>query len=594
MRYTEEDDKRGKNIGYYEGVANSIWIKGVIHIRIDRKKALNLFEEGYELAEQIDYKIGMCRTQIGITSLYTDFGKIAQSDSILKRLLPIAENIKDDRILADIHYSLSRNGEREGRYLEAIDLLNKVIEFSIKNNDLLKLSQSYGGIAINYQRQGKLKEALEYNIKARQIFEQIGHKRGEISTLTNIGGILYAQKEYEAAIEILIQSYEIAKTQNNSSQTCAILLNISNIYQKQNNPEALACLKRAWSIVDGEDKSIQIAILQSLCTYHISQNSFDEANDYLNQAFALADTFSNKSKLPELWMVKGVYHNKRNQHASAIEYAQKALEEATKRNLNSIVQESMLTMVDSYSKMGNYKNALELYIRHKALNDSIFNESNIRKLTLLESSYEYDKQKREYELEHAKHEMKIKNQRHIIGGVTAIAVLIFVMLVMMYRSSKLKKRILRLQIKNINREIEMQQQEMAAAKLKVVQKAERETRCIKLLESMEEKEEDSLKENRRSLISDYKNQSDKSSWQEFETLFTKITPQFYDQLHQRFPTLTPNERKLCVFLKLNMSNKEIGNITFQSEEALKKARLRLRKKLNIERETNLNTFFQDL
>ena len=74
LRYAEEAYEWAKKIGYDEGIANSLWIKGVIHIRIDRKKALNLFEEGYELAEQSDYKIGMCRTQIGITSLYTDFG----------------------------------------------------------------------------------------------------------------------------------------------------------------------------------------------------------------------------------------------------------------------------------------------------------------------------------------------------------------------------------------------------------------------------------------------------------------------------------------------------------------------------------------
>ena len=58
--------------------------------------------------------------------------------------------------------------------------------------------------------------------------------------------------------------------------------------------------------------------------------------------------------------------------------------------------------------------------------------------------------------------------------------------------------------------------------------------------------------------------------------------------------LTVNERKICVFLRLNMGNKDIAQITFQSEEALKKAPLRLRKKLGIERTDNLATFIQNL
>ena len=43
-----------------------------------------------------------------------------------------------------------------------------------------------------------------------------------------------------------------------------------------------------------------------------------------------------------------------------------------------------------------------------------------------------------------------------------------------------------------------------------------------------------------------------------------------------------------------MSNKDIAQITFQSDDALKKARLRLRQKLEISRKTNLVTFLQNI
>jgi DNA-binding CsgD family transcriptional regulator len=77
-------------------------------------------------------------------------------------------------------------------------------------------------------------------------------------------------------------------------------------------------------------------------------------------------------------------------------------------------------------------------------------------------------------------------------------------------------------------------------------------------------------------------------------LFGKVHRSFYEKLNEQYPNLTANERKICAFLKLNMSNKDIANITFQSDDALKKARLRLRQKLGIDRETNLAVFLQNI
>jgi DNA-binding CsgD family transcriptional regulator len=74
----------------------------------------------------------------------------------------------------------------------------------------------------------------------------------------------------------------------------------------------------------------------------------------------------------------------------------------------------------------------------------------------------------------------------------------------------------------------------------------------------------------------------------------RVHTNFHKQLSEQYPELTPNERKLCALLKLNMSNKQIAQITFQSEEALKKARLRLKKKLNLDKETSLLAFIQGL
>ena len=56
---------------------------------------------------------------------------------------------------------------------------------------------------------------------------------------------------------------------------------------------------------------------------------------------------------------------------------------------------------------------------------------------------------------------------------------------------------------------------------------------------------------------------------------------FYSRLLKDFPNLTLNERRLCAFLKMNMTTKDIAEITRQSISGINKARTRLRNKLGI-------------
>ena len=175
-----------------------------------------------------------------------------------------------------------------------------------------------------------------------------------------------------------------------------------------------------------------------------------------------------------------------------------------------------------------------------------------------------------------------------------MTIFIALSLIFVFINARLKKRLLRLEINNANKTIQTNNKEMAAATLKLLQNSEKDNHCLKLLEEIESKVNNENKDMVKNLMSHYRKKSDDSNWAEFDTLFKKVSPKFYDKLNDLYPNLTPNERKLCVFLKLNMTNKDITKITFQSEEALKKARLRLRKKLNLERDINLSSFMQTL
>ena len=78
----------------------------------------------------------------------------------------------------------------------------------------------------------------------------------------------------------------------------------------------------------------------------------------------------------------------------------------------------------------------------------------------------------------------------------------------------------------------------------------------------------------------------------FEKNFDIVYDEYLTRLGNTFPELTVSDKKLCAYLKMDLSSKEIAplmNLTYRSVEM---TRYRLRKKLNLSREQNLIEFLQ--
>lgn len=161
------------------------------------------------------------------------------------------------------------------------------------------------------------------------------------------------------------------------------------------------------------------------------------------------------------------------------------------------------------------------------------------------------------------------------------------------KEKNIKKRI-SLDLKKISNEAEQNKNEIALTKLKLAHSEEKENQTVKILETLSETNDDGINGPIDKLRNYHFIQNDKTTWSEFELVFSNSYKDFYQILSNRYPLLTANERKLCIFLKLNMNNKDISNITLQSDEAIRKSRVRLRKKLGLERCVNLSTFIQNL
>nr|WP_315255950.1 histidine kinase [uncultured Flavobacterium sp.] len=86
------------------------------------------------------------------------------------------------------------------------------------------------------------------------------------------------------------------------------------------------------------------------------------------------------------------------------------------------------------------------------------------------------------------------------------------------------------------------------------------------------------------------NAVNKHEWEIFETNLNQINNEFIIALSKKYPNLTSKDIKLCVYLKMNLSSKEIApmmNISFRGVEL---HRYRLRKKLGLFQEETLSKF----
>lgn len=83
-------------------------------------------------------------------------------------------------------------------------------------------------------------------------------------------------------------------------------------------------------------------------------------------------------------------------------------------------------------------------------------------------------------------------------------------------------------------------------------------------------------------------------WETFDLLFEQTNPRFYKDLSQRHPDLTKGEKRMCAYIKLELSTKEIATVTNRSTRTVETVRYRLRKKLNIPEGVSLETYISEL
>jgi DNA-binding CsgD family transcriptional regulator len=161
---------------------------------------------------------------------------------------------------------------------------------------------------------------------------------------------------------------------------------------------------------------------------------------------------------------------------------------------------------------------------------------------------------------------------------------------------KSEKEIVNLKNEKLESEIEHKNTELASAAMHLVQKGELLSNIREELLRMKKgvNGDGSSEEFKKMLrILGEENKMDKD-WEQFAVHFDKVHSDFLQILKAAYPVLSSHELKLCAYLRMNLSSKEIAQLENISVRGVEISRYRLRKKLKIPTEINLFDFLMEL
>ncbi|WP_442266076.1 triple tyrosine motif-containing protein [Tenacibaculum sp. ZS6-P6] len=156
------------------------------------------------------------------------------------------------------------------------------------------------------------------------------------------------------------------------------------------------------------------------------------------------------------------------------------------------------------------------------------------------------------------------------------------------KSLENERELMKVKNDQLRLDVESKSRELAISTMSMIKKNE-------LLSSLKK---DILKGDDKSLKSVIKiidkNLNNSDDWQMFEEAFNNADKDFINKIKKIHPDLTPNDLRLCAYLRLNLSSKEIAPLLNISPRSVEVKRYRLRKKMNLEHNINLTSYILEI
>jgi tetratricopeptide (TPR) repeat protein/DNA-binding CsgD family transcriptional regulator len=541
------------------------------------------------------------------------------------RALDISKEIKSQTLIAKCSRYIGIIYYYQGFYTKAIAYHIKSLNTYKKIGDKKGISGSYNNIGLVYEYQGAYTKAISYYLKSLKISEEIGDKKVIQSAYNNIGGIHYNQGSFDEALSYFFKSLKISKEIGIKKGVADSYNNIGSIYQQQGfEDKSLQYHLKSLKIKEEiGDKRGLFSSYQNLGLSYYTKGSYDKTLSYYLKSLNIAEEMDDKHGIATTYLNISAL-NIRLADSTAInetqriEYLKKAIKNSSwsyklAKEIGSLplVSEACNSLMNTYSKLGNYKRAIEFSEIYIISKDSLFDKTKTKELAKIEAKYEYQKQAEIDSLAHV-NEIKIKDQvlliekevskMKIITFVIIGSIILIVTLLIIYlQRGRIKKNKMisqqekeltnvnlknkELENKNLLSELEYKHKEVVNFAIHIAEKNDFLENLQKTLNASNDQiDPKTIKK----LIA--QNLSTEKDREEFNANIESLNDSFFLTLGEKFPKLTKTDKRLCALLRLNLSSKEIASIQNISPNSVDVNRYRLRKKLDITTDEDLSNF----
>lgn len=559
MAFAREKLILSQNLESKKGESLANFHMGVLQNNRDQYDSANIFfSRAYDLAMNISDTMRMVLAVNGMATTYLNTGNFSAADSLNDINLAVLKRRNDKYRLATGYAMKSQINKEQGNlniaYNHALQALRLMKEFDkpVRMADILLQ------LAVIEQELGNISEAIEHSKEALQIYRTHGDLMYQAILLGNLGDLYTLQGNFIEAQDVLQESVIMADSAENLSVKAGTLNRLGNLYMLRNQfNQARIALQEGLEITSRiGDLPGEVAILNNIGMLYNKTGNPQQAIQSLNESIRLSDQV-----------------NLRPEKSKA--YLQRSL---------------------SHESMGQHPLALSDFKMYKELSDSIFAAEKMEQIEELRIIYETEKKDQEIEIQKFHIELLAQKERNNRNRIILLSILlassvISVLMVLVALRQKLKRRKLEHEI--TNNMLALKKREITTQVLHIAQKNDL---LQELKEMIQELKSECPNSNLQKRIINKINIdiNNENSWERFQNYFEDLHKGFARKIKEIAPEISPGELRLISLLKMNLNSQEMASVLNISQEGIKKARYRLRKKLGLDTSESLEDFLNDI
>lgn len=493
------------------------------------------------------------------------------------------------------------------------------INYFLISGKLYKSLQEKEELARVYSKLGSLYLTNDYNLESAQYYFQLlldlgielNNQNIIADAYNRIGGIFFKQEDYDEANHYLREALSLWEQLSDDEGISIALNNIGEIYMKRNSYNtALDYFNQSLAISKNlNQKSLMATNYKNIGLIKSQYNEVDEAFNYFNRSLKLFKEINDLEGQVEIMLTIGHQYYLKDDLKKAYQSFSSVYGIASKTNNWKYIAAAAKGLSITADKMKNYKLSLQYFKEFSAYTDSIEQRQKKDRITELQSRFKEDLQEKELviaknELALAENENKMNTLKLNLLIISIFFILIISILILnRYKSQVKKERLIReknAQLHDVQRElmevdIQNKDKDLMNFALHLVQKNEMLHHLQKELKKLPcDSDEETVQRISELNTAIKQNLSLKEEYEEFKQKLDSSYDDFFHRLRAKIPNLTKNEERLCAYLRLNLSSKEIAAINNTSLKAAEMSRYRLRKKLGLDNNELLPEYIQSI